>query len=76
LFTDFSAKNGNVRLNEAYKVKVIKNGKVVEGYLSAYGPLDDEKVLQDPAASDGKELYLYSSPITAPDQERSLVTRE
>ncbi|MEI7919473.1 MAG: hypothetical protein WCH65_04685 [bacterium] len=28
------------------------------------------------AEADGKELYLYSEPISSPTQERSLVTRE
>lgn len=30
LYTDFSAKNGQFRINDAYKVKITKDGKTVE----------------------------------------------
>lgn len=30
IYTDFTAKNGNVRLNDAYKVRIKKDGKTVE----------------------------------------------
>ncbi|MCX6823849.1 MAG: hypothetical protein NT085_01880 [candidate division SR1 bacterium] len=72
LYTDFAAKNGKFRFNDGYKVRIKKNGKVVEGYLSSYSPIDERNTDKE---SDGKELYLYSQPISAPDQTRELVTR-
>lgn len=71
IYTDFTAKNGKFRCNDAYKVRIKKNGKVVEWYLSAYSPLEENNTKD----YTGKELYLYSAPITAPNQERTLVTR-
>jgi len=71
LYTPFKAKNGNIKFNEAYKVKIKKDGKTVEGYLSAYCPLDE----YNNEDRNGKELYLYSQPITAPNQERDLINR-
>lgn len=41
LYTDFSARNGKFRINDAYKVKITKDGKTVEGYLSPYCPIDE-----------------------------------
>jgi len=73
LYYDFTARNGKFRINDAYKVKVTKEGKVAEWYLSSYSPIDERNLEKD---HDGKELYLYSEPITAPNQERTLVTRE
>jgi len=75
LYYDFAAKNGSFRINDAYKVKITKDGKSVEGYLSAYPPSLDEK--DDVSIHhNGQELYLYSEPVTAPSQQRTLVTWE
>jgi len=75
LYYDFAAKNGPFRVNDAYKVKISKEGKSVEWYLSAYPPSLDEK--DDISVKhNGQELYLYSEPVTAPTQQRTLVTRE
>lgn len=71
IYTDFVAKNGKFRVNDAYKVRIKKDWKIVEWYLSAYSPIDE----QNTKDRDGKELYLYSEPISAPNQERNLVTR-
>ena len=72
LYTNFAARDGKkYRINDAYKVRIKKNGKIVEWYLSAYAPLEEN----NRADYTGKELYLYSQPITSPNQERSLVTR-
>ena len=71
IYTDFKAKNGNFRLNDAYKVRIKKDGKMVEWYLSAYSPIEENNNQE----YTGKELYLYSHPISAPNQERKLVTR-
>lgn len=73
IYTDFIANNGKFRLNDAYKVKIKKDGKVVEWYLSAYCPIDEFNTNREDR--NGKELYLYSEPITAPNQERELRTR-
>lgn len=73
LYYDFAAKNGPVRINDAYKVKINKDGKEVEWYLSSYSPLDERNI---ETVHDGKELYLYTDPVTSPSQERTLVTRE
>ncbi len=74
LYTDFNAKNGIFRINDAYKVRIKKDGRPpVEWYLSSYPPpLDKEDLGKD---FNGKECYLYSSPVTTPDDARSLVTR-
>lgn len=72
IYTNFAAKNWKIKFNDAYKVKIKKNWKTVEWYLSSYSPIE-EKNNEDYT---GKELYLYSEPITAPNQERKLVTRE
>lgn len=73
LYTIFHAKNGDFPINDAYQVKVKKNGKEVIGYLSSYSPIDERNLEQH---KNGKELYLYSEPITAPNQERTLLTRD
>ncbi len=73
IFTDFHARNGDLCFNDAYKVKIKKDGKTVEWYLSSYCPINEK--YNDENYS-GKELFLYSEPITAPNQERKLVTRE
>jgi hypothetical protein len=44
---------------------------MVKGYLSSYSPIEEKNI----ADRDGKELYLYSKPITSPSEERELVTR-
>lgn len=72
IYTDFTARNGKFRCNDAYKVRIQKDGKTVEWYLSAYSPIDENNKKE----YTGKELYLYSEPITAPNQERTLVTRK
>ncbi len=72
LYYNFQSKNWLVRINDAYKVRLTKDGKTVEWYLSSYSPLDEKNTEE----TDGKELYLYSEPITAPHQSRTLVTRE
>ena len=73
IYTDFAAKNGKFHLNDAYKVKIKKEGKTVEWYLSAYCPIDEYN--QNRETRDGKELYLYSEPISSPNQSRQQVTR-
>ncbi len=72
LYTNFAAKNGKFRLNDAYKIKIKKDGKTVEWYLSSYSPIEEK----NNENYTGKELYLYSQPITSPSQERELVTRK
>ena len=69
LYTDFSAKNGQFRINDAYKVKITKDGKTVEWYLSPYCPIDEHN--QENAT--GKELFLYSDPITSPSDTREMI---
>lgn len=71
LYTDFSARNGKFRINDAYKVKITKDGKTVEGYLSPYCPIDEYNT-EDLT---WKALYLYSDPITSPNDERTMVRR-
>jgi hypothetical protein len=73
IYTDFIAKNGKFRLNDAYKVRITKDGKVVEWYLSAYCPIEEYNANRE--ERNGKELYLYSQPITQPSQERAYVNR-
>ncbi len=73
IYTDFVARNGTFRLNDAYKVRIKKHGKIVEWYLSSYSPLQEYNDLSE---VDGKEMYLYTEPVSSPNQERSLVTRE
>jgi len=74
IYTDFVARNWTRhRINDAYKVRIKKDGKIVEWYLSSYCPIDEK---YNDENYDGKELFLYSEPITAPNKERKLVTRE
>ncbi len=73
LYEDFVAKNGKFRVNDWYKVSIKKDGKTVEWYLSAYCPIDEYNTNREDR--NGKELYLYSEPISAPNQERELVLR-
>ncbi|MEI6118902.1 MAG: hypothetical protein WCP92_06915 [bacterium] len=40
--------------------------------MSSYSPIEERNIDKE---SDGKELYLYSQPISAPNQTRELVTR-
>lgn len=72
LYTDFSARNWSFRLNDAYKVRIKKDGKIVEWYLSSYCPIDEKYNDED---YNWWELFLYSEPITSPNQNRELVTR-
>ena len=72
LYTDFAAKNGKFRCNEGYKVRIKKDGKMVEWYLSPYCPINEKYNDKEYL---GTDLFLYSQPITAPHQERELVTR-
>lgn len=72
LYTNFAAKNGNFRFNEGYKVTITKDGKPVTWYLSSYCPIDEYN--QNREERNGKELYLYSQPMTVPSQERTLMT--
>lgn len=75
IYTDFTARNWKeFRLNDAYKVRITKWGKVVQGYLSAYPPIPSLEEGTKKTHT-GKELYLYSQPITTSSQERELVTR-
>jgi len=69
LYTDFSAKNGKFRINDAYKVKITKDGKPVEWYLSPYCPIDEYNTEN----YTGKELYLYSEPMTSPNDQRTMI---
>ena len=39
--------------------------------MSSYCPINEK---YNDADYNGKELFLYSSPVTAPDQERELMT--
>ena len=73
IYTDFVAKNGKFRVNDGYKVSIKKDGKLVEWYLSAYCPIEEYNTNREDR--NGKELYLYSEPISAPNQERELVVR-
>lgn len=72
IYTRFVSKSWPLKINDSYKVKIKKDGKIVEWYLSAYCPIDEYNTEE----YDGKQLYLYSEPITAPNQQRTLVTRE
>jgi len=72
LYTPFTARNNTFRINDAYKVKIKKDGKIVQWYLSAYCPIDEYNIEE----YDGKQLYLYTEPMTAPNQERKMVTWE
>ena len=71
LYTPFTAKNWPVRINEGYKVQLTKNGQSVSWYLSSYCPIDEK---YNDKNYDGKELFLYSEPITAPSDTRTLLT--
>lgn len=73
LYTDFAAKNSKFRFNDSYKVRIKKDGKIVEWYLSAYCPIDEKYNDTD---YDWWELFLYSEPITSLNQERKYITRE
>lgn len=77
IYTDFVPRNNKVvRINDSYKVLLKKDWKTAEGYLSAYSPIDEQNQ-ENPhqREGDGKELYLYSEPITSPNQQRQIVSR-
>lgn len=71
LYYNFSQAKGDLRINDSYKVRVTKNGKPLEWYLSSYCPIDKKYNDKDYT---GGELFLYSQPVTQPDQERTLLT--
>lgn len=79
LFNDFDSAKGPIRLNDSYKVRIKNpNGSYAEGYLSPYPPT--QEILEDKNLSyeEGKTpiWYLYSHPITRPEDERNPVTRK
>ena len=81
LFQQFEAKNGPQTLHDGYKVtKKDKNGKPVTWYLSNYPPRWEEaeaaeKKYKQKTNSDPIR-YLYSQPITRPDDDRELMFRD
>jgi len=71
LFYDFWAKDWPKRINDAYKVRLKKDWKIVEWYLSAYSPIWYEGKEDETTQA----LFLYSQPITEATQYRELVKR-
>ena len=73
LFQEFEAKNGTHTINEWYKVR-IKNSKwdFVDGYLSNYPPKGND-VEGNRNVSSNADRYLYSKPITRPEDDRELM---
>ena len=71
IFSTFNANNGTQTLHEGYKVQVSNSqGNSVDGYLSTYPPkgIDDTQTTYK-----HKTRYLYSHPITRPEDDRELV---
>ncbi len=73
LYYTFPSRHGSVRINDSYKVRITKDGKTLEWYLSSYCPIDKK---YNDADYTGGELFLYSQPVTQPNQERALLTRD
>jgi hypothetical protein len=69
-------RHGSQKLNDSYKVKITDNeGNRVEGYLSNYPPQGDEKknYFHNKQQTDGGQRFLYTQPITRPEDDRKLV---
>ena len=83
LFQEFKAKNGYKTLNDGYEVEV-KNSKweTVKGYLSNYPPKgkdweEAENIFKkNNRTEEHGSRYLYSKPITRPEDDRELVFRD
>ncbi|MEI6425778.1 MAG: hypothetical protein WCO66_00325 [Candidatus Absconditabacteria bacterium] len=74
LFQEFEDKNGTQTLNDGYLVRLKNNkGETVEGYLSNYAPNPDEGETTNKKQKNitrENERYLYSKPITRPEDKR------
>ncbi len=76
LFSEFISKKWPILLNDSYKVSIKnKEGRTIEWYLSEYPPSED---IQEEIDSNKLEKwrYLYSHPITRPEDARSIKTRD
>lgn len=76
LYFDVNSKNnGTITLNDSYKVRIINNqGKQVEWYLSEYAPTEEIELAVKEGKSVKKGLFLYSHPITRPEDAREVIT--
>lgn len=76
IFEKFGASNGPKSLNDAYKIRLTRDGKIVEWYLSLVSPFDKDKQWDPEHGSSEPKWYMYSSPVTTVSDERNLVTWE
>lgn len=76
LFKEFNSKKWPIKLHDSYKVSIKrKDGTTKEGYLSQQIPT---KELEEEIESGAIEnwWFLYSHPITRPEDAREIMTRE
>lgn len=75
LFSNFQSKKWPIKLNDSYKVS-IKNPdwKIIEWYLSEYPPTEDIQNEIDNNNNMEWWRYLYSHPITQPEDARKIMT--
>lgn len=75
LFSNFQSKKGPIKLNDSYKISIKnKEWKTIEWYLSEYPPSEDIQNEIDNNNNIEWWRYLYSHPITHPEDARKIMT--